>query len=377
MQNTPRLMKEMAELQRLSPWASPASRSRGRLRAEPPCDVRTNYERDTGRILYSPEFRRLRQKTQVFFTPRNDHICTRIEHVLYVKYIASTIGQALSLNTDLIEAIALGHDIGHAPFGHSGEAALNKCLLEAEAGFGFQHEPHSLRVVDVLSRRAKGYGLNLTFEVRDGIVSHCGERYNEFELTPWRDKTEAELVPCAREHAAPATLEGCVVRFADKIAYVGRDIEDAQRVGIWSFDEIPMEVRSELGQTNAEMINSLVLDIVQNSSGHDRIRLSNERGQALQELLSQNVRQIYKQDRVNRYDLMARNVIQGLFAVLSEAVADPEKLLATRDPNYFDFARFYERHPEPEATPLRKVCDYIAGMTDHYANEVFARFYQF
>ena len=189
MQVIPRKLKQQRELDYLSKYATASIKTRGRQRQEMDCRIRNPFERDVGRILYSVDFRRLRQKTQVFFNPRNDHICTRMEHVLYVKYIASTIGKALNLNVDLIEAIALGHDIGHTPFGHTGERELQACLEKYNADFSFQHEIHSLRVVDILAQRKPNQnGLNLTFEVRDGIVSHCGEKYNEYELRPNREK---------------------------------------------------------------------------------------------------------------------------------------------------------------------------------------------
>lgn len=181
---TVREQKERLENDLLSPFASKASESRGRIREEEECDVRTVYERDMGRILYSLPFRRLRHKTQVFFDPQNDHVCTRMEHVLYVSYLAEAIGRALGLNTDLIRAIALGHDLGHAPFGHAGEAALDRLIRSLGNNQGFSHERHGLRVVDILSEHKGRYGLNLTFEVRDGIASHCGERYDEFVLEP-------------------------------------------------------------------------------------------------------------------------------------------------------------------------------------------------
>ena len=379
MKEIPRIMKEQRERDQLSPFAMPSSKSRGRLQPEPDCQVRTSFERDQGRILYSVDFRRLRQKTQVFFDPQNDHICTRMEHVLYVNYIASTIGRALNLNVDLIEAIALGHDIGHTPFGHTGERELQSCLKKYQAGFTFQHELHSLRVIDVLSRRnADRCGLNLTFEVRDGIVSHCGERYNEFALTPKWDKTEAELIPGAEVHEPPATLEGCVVRMADKIAYVGRDIEDGARAGLMSFDQLPIALKTELGQTNGEIINSLVFDIVEHSCGKGEIRLSKAKGQAMEELLNNNMLYIYRSDRIQRYDFTVRNIIQGLFEVFIELASHKRKLRSEAKQNIAvkKFADYLDKHPEPEASVYRKVVDYVAGMTDHYAQKSFKQIFQ-
>jgi dGTPase len=373
----PRLLKEKQELL-LSPFAMASGRSRGRSVPEVPDTVRTEYERDIGRIIYSMDFRRLRHKTQVFFDPQNDHICTRMEHVIYVNYIAKTIGRSLGLNTDLIEAIALGHDLGHAPFGHSGERTLDDCLKHMDPALYFQHEIHSLRVVDSLAARGQQTGLNLTFEVRDGIVSHCGEAYGEYRLTPDRAKDPANLVAAALSFGAPATLEGCVVRLADKIAYVGRDIEDAVRAGIMEFQDLPAAIRSSLGQTNSQIINSLVTDVVANSLGRDDVSLSRERGESMEELLKENFALIYRSEKINRYENMVRNVIQGLFDALRRALADPEKLVASENRVFSGFARYLaERHYPAAESDLQKVTDYIAGMTDPFATRCFEEIYWF
>ena len=181
-----RARKEQFEEKALVKTAQLSKNSRGRVTPEAECDVRTVYERDVGRILYSLPFRRLRHKTQVFFNPQNDHICTRMEHVMYVAYLAETIGRALFLNTDLIRAIAYGHDLGHPPFGHAGERVINEIVREGDGDFVFQHEAHSLRVVTRLADHNGKAGLNLTYEVLDGIASHCGEIYSEFSLVPNR-----------------------------------------------------------------------------------------------------------------------------------------------------------------------------------------------
>ena len=379
MQIIPRKLKQQREVGYLSKYATTSIKTRGRHIQETDCRIRTPFERDVGRILYSVDFRRLRQKTQVFFNPRNDHICTRMEHVLYVKYIASTIGKALNLNVDLIEAIALGHDIGHAPFGHTGEKELQACLEKYNVDFSFQHELHSLRVVDVLAQRKPNQnGLNLTFEVRDGIVSHCGEKYNEYELRPNREKTELELIPGARKHKPPATLEGCVVRMADKIAYVGRDIEDGARAGLMNFDALPVAIKTELGTTNGEIINTLVEDIIENSYGHDVVRMSCEKGQAMEELLNNNMRHIYRSDRIQRYDFTVRNIVRGLFEVFLEYAMKPNRLAKESEYNmmFRNFKEYLVKHPEPKANSIRKVTDYIAGMTDHFAQTCFNQIFQ-
>lgn len=373
----PRLLKEKQE-EALSPFAMHSRLSRGRLKAEAHCDVRTVYERDTGRIIYSLDFRRLRHKTQVFFDPQNDHICTRMEHVIYVNYIAKTIGRALSLNTDLIEAIALGHDLGHTPFGHSGEATLNRCLEESGTGLRFQHELHSLRVVDRLAARPGGPGLNLTFEVRDGIASHCGETYGEFLLVPDRNKADDAIEQTALTHGFPVTLEGCVVRIADKVAYVGRDIEDAVRAGLMEFDDVPRAIQSSLGRTNGQIINTLVTDIIENSIGRDQIMLSQERGESMEELLRDNVERIYRSDKIDRYEKMVSNVIEGLFDALVQATHDPERLANSDHRVYRAFWHYLQERVWPESDhALQPVIDYIAGMSDSYASKCFEDIYWF
>ena len=373
----PRLLREEQE-KTLSPYAARSSASRGRVVAEDPCSVRTCFERDVGRIIFSMDFRRMRHKTQVFFNPQNDHICTRMEHVISVNYIANTIGRVLGLNADLIQAIALGHDLGHAPFGHSGERTLDECLRKQDSRLFFQHELHSLRVIDRLATHHGRPGLNLCFEVRDGIASHCGETYHEHELVPDRGKTSDQLAISARTHALPATLEGCVVRMVDKIAYVGRDIEDAVRAGIMEFEDLPRAIQSSLGRTNGEIINTLVTDIIRNSYGRDAIILSQDCGESMEELLRENVDRIYKSDKIKRYEKMARNVIEGLFDALLPMTADPEKLAASENKVLRGFHRYLlERYDPLEGWGPQHVVDYIAGMTDSFASKSFEDLYWF
>jgi dGTPase len=371
----PRLLKEDQE-KFLSPYAMRSVDSRGREYEQDKCTVRTDFERDAGRIIFSVDFRRLRHKTQVFFNPQNDHICTRMEHVIYVNYIANTIGRALGLNSDLIQAIALGHDLGHAPFGHTGEKVLNRCLKKVDENLYFQHELHSLRVVDLLAEKNGRRGLNLTFEVRDGIASHCGERYNEFTLRPDRSKNSDELEELAMCHGAPATLEGCVVRMADKIAYVGRDIEDAARAGIMEFDDLPSAIRTTLGKTNGEIINTLVTDIIANSYQQEAIILSPEKGLSMEELLKENFNRIYRSEKIARYERMAENVIEGLFEALYQAAIDPEKLARSKNGTLSGLADYLRSHPGTENEPTaRRIADYIAGMSDSYATRKFESIY--
>ena len=363
----------------LSSFAAKASLGRGRVKEEHDNDIRNPYERDIGRIIFSQSFRRLKHKTQVFFNPSNDHICSRLEHVLYVYYISSTIGKALNLNTDLIQAIALGHDIGHSPFGHSGERILNKCLKEIEPDRFFQHEAHGLRVIDVLESRGDAKGLNLTFEVRDGILSHCGELYDEKSLVPFRDKPDSEvsyLIPKS-QRKAPATLEGCVVRFADKIAYVGRDIEDALRTGvIENMSDFAPEAAKVLGNNNSQMINTLVEDIINNSLSRDEIRMSDRTAKALQTFLETNVNQIYQAKKVKVFESTVEIMIKGLFSAFMDATIDIDKAADSNKDAIRKFAKFYIEHPEPDCPDAVKVTDFIAGMTDQFATDCFNELYK-
>ncbi|HZK42590.1 MAG TPA: HD domain-containing protein [Clostridia bacterium] len=360
--------KEDQEATFLSPFASRAALSQGRLRPEEPCQVRTAYERDVGRILYSLPFRRLRHKTQVFFDPQNDHVCTRMEHVLYVSYLAETIGKALGLNTDLIRAIALGHDLGHAPFGHAGEATLNQLIQAQDQGLTFSHEQHGLRVVDLLSEHKGRAGLNLTFEVRDGIASHCGERYDEFVLAPAKGKQEKDLIPGALRHDMPATLEGCLVRLADRMAYVGRDIEDATRSGLLYFDELPGDLRAILGHNNSEIVDTLVKDVIEHSLDQEAIIMSQRIGKALQKLIEINYEKIYLAPRVRRYEIQVGNTLEALFEYYLNLASQDQLDMSSPAQAFADYV---QRHPDKEADPVRIVTDYIAGMTDPFAGRMF------
>lgn len=371
------LLRDSRE-EHLSPYAFRSRDSRGRRFAEEPCTVRSDFERDTGRIIYSQAFRRLRHKTQVFFNPQNDHICSRIEHVIYVEYIATTIARALNLNLDLVQAISLGHDIGHSPYGHSGERSLHECVRSRDPELYFQHEMQSLRVADLLATRTghKGEGMNLSFEVRDGIVSHCGETYSEYRLQPDRSKsTKSILAYHAGSHPMPATLEGCVVRIADKIAYIGRDIEDAARAGIMEFEDIPPAITSTLGSTNSQIIHTLVTDIIHNSLNQDMIMMSDETGKAMEELLKENVHQIYRSDKIRRYEMRVKNTVEGLFEALANAITDPEKALASGNTVFVGLIDFSKTYPDENAPKLRIVMDYISGMTDSYADKCYETIY--
>jgi dGTPase len=385
----PREIREGQE-KTLSPFAARSSSSRGRLAPEEKCDVRTDFERDTGRILYSLDFRRLRHKTQVFFNPQNDHICTRMEHVLHVGYIANTIARSLDLNPELVQAIALGHDLGHAPFGHSGERRLNVLLKGVDPTLAFEHETHSLRVVDHLAIRSgtggadgesdgenRG-GMNLTFEVRDGIVSHCGEHYGENRLRPDRTKTEADLHLPRAKRGMPSTLEACVVRISDRIAYVGRDIEDAVRAGIMAAEDIPRGIASTLGRTNGEIIDTLVTDVIRHSLDRDEVALGDEVGEAMEALLKENLKRIYLSEKIKRYEKTADNIVEGLFAALLPVALDPERPVDPSARVLRGFETYLrERRGGAGAPPAQRVADYIAGMTDGFAEKCYEEIYWF
>ena len=392
--------------EQLAPYATKSTDSLGRAIEEKPCEVRLAFERDANRILYSEDFRRLRHKTQVFFNAKNDHICTRMEHVLYVNSISNTIGRTLNLNQDLLAAIALGHDLGHAPFGHSGERALSKMLNEVNPDLSFHHENHSLRVADRLSQRISkekidGHcGLNLTYEVRDGIVSHCGENYEEFRLHADKTKKPENIYTTDHRHCMPYTLEGCLVRLVDKIAYVGRDIEDAIRAQLIDYNDISKEVRNVLGSTNGEMINTLVQDLIENSYGKEEICLSEEKGLALRDMIYENNTNIYRSEMIKQYEKNADNTMVGLFKILysytkeiweeakamTPAGTDPttvpvkalNSLMSVNAPavkNRLINFILDKGYGIGELPAEQIVADYIAGMTDAYALKTFEELY--
>ena len=317
---------ERQEHRRLNPLAAFADKSAGRPRFEPDReeDVRTCYQRDIDRIVHSKSFRRLVHKTQVFLQPEGDHYRTRMTHTLEVARIASTITRALGLNEDLAEAIAMGHDLGHTPFGHAGEVALTKCL-----GKPFRHNEQSLRVVDYLEK--DGMGLNLTHEVRNGILCHTGD--------PW-----------------PDTLEGIIVRRSDQIAYVNHDIDDAIRAGILTNDDIPREITDILGHDHSTRVNTLVTDIIRVSREAGTVVLSPEVEKALKDLRSFMFDNVYRNPVAKGEESKAKDMLQRLFDYY---IAHPEAL-----PEDF--------HPQLSFDGMeRTVCDYIAGMTDNYAVDKF------
>lgn len=311
---------EIRERETLSPYACCSLDSKGRARPEPACEIRTAFQRDRDRILHSKAFRRMNNKTQVFLAAQGDHYRTRLTHTLEVAQIARTIAKALCLNEDLTEAIALGHDLGHTPFGHSGERALNKYCSR-----GFKHNVQSLRVVEMLER--DGQGLNLTWEVRDGILNH-------------------------QTVGKPSTLEGQVVRLSDKIAYIHHDMDDAMRAGVISEDHIPITLRMKLGGTNVARLDTMVHDVVINSRGREWVEMSREIYEAMMSLR-----------RLMFDDVYTSSVVK---AEENKAIRMLGELL--------DYYRENPREMSEECRELmargesveQAACDYISGMTDQY-----------
>jgi dGTPase len=324
---TPRERIEENERLTLSPMATLVVATKGREREEAPHALRTAFQRDRDRIVHSKAFRRLKHKTQVFLSPEGDHYRVRLTHTLEVSQIARTAARALALNEDLTEAIALGHDLGHTPFGHLGEEALTPFL-----GRPFRHNEQSLRIVEFLED--DGQGLNLTWEVRDGILNH-----------PWATPM-------------PSTLEAQVVRFADRIAYVNHDLDDAIRAGVLEDRELPAEITGVLGETHGRRIDTLVGDLVAASEGRPEISLSEPVADALLALRTFLFDRVYLRESARAEQEKAVELLRSLFAHYLE---NPEQVPA-------------EYHLAPGDTPTR-VADYIAGMTDRYALRTYERLF--
>jgi dGTPase len=312
---------EEREKEYLSPYASLSAESKGRDREEPACDIRPVYQRDRDRILHCKAFRRLKDKTQVFLNPEGDHYRTRLTHTLEVSQNARTIAKALRLNEDLTEAIALGHDLGHTPFGHAGERALNRvCPM------GFRHNEQSVRVVELLEKN--GQGLNLTWEVRDGILNH------QISLRP-------------------ATLEGRVVRLSDKIAYIHHDMDDAVRAGILKEEDVPSEIRSVLGSVPGERLDVLIHDIIMSSTDKDDICMSERVGNAMKAIREFMFKAVYTNPVAKSEESKAEALVETLYYYFLEHEQDMP-------------AEYLELLERGEELP-RVVCDYVGSMTDRYA----------
>lgn len=321
---------ELREVEYLSPFATLSSKSKGREREEEQCDVRPVFQRDRDRILHSKAFRRLKQKTQVFLQPKGDHYRTRLTHTLEVSQNARTIAKALRLNEDLAEAIALGHDLGHTPFGHAGERALNEV-----SPHGFKHNEQSVRVVECLEKQ--GQGLNLTWEVRDGISNH---------------KTSGK----------PSTLEGQIVRISDKIAYINHDIDDAIRGGVLTQEDIPKEYREIFGETTGMRLNTMIHNVIINSMDKPYITMSKDIEKATAGLRKFMFEHVYLNPKAKSEEVKAVDMIKNLYEYyICHMDKLPEKYL--------------QRISEGKSTKEQNVCDFIAGMTDAYAVKMFQEFF--
>lgn len=319
---------EAREEEYLSPYATLSRNTKGREREEPQCDIRPVFQRDRDRILHCKAFRRLKQKTQVFLLPKGDHYRTRLTHTLEVSQNARTIAKALRLNEDLVEAIALGHDLGHTPFGHAGEKALNNV-------YQFSHNVQSLRVVERLEKQ--GRGLNLTWEVRDGILNH---------------KTAGN----------PHTLEGRVLRLSDKIAYIYHDMDDAIRGGILTEADIPADIRRVLGGSCRERLDTMVHDVIINSMDRPKICMSEPVDKAMHDLRRFMFENVYLNPKAKGEEDKAVHMIEQLFDYY---VKYPELLPE----------QYLDSMSDPDNTRERIVCDYISGMTDSYAVKKFEEFF--
>lgn len=317
------IRENLEELERknLSPYAMLSANSKGRAKDEPQCDIRPVFQRDRDRILHSKSFRRLKDKTQVFLSPEGDHYRTRLTHTLEVSQNARTIAKALRLNEDLVEAIALGHDLGHTPFGHAGERALNRvCPL------GFEHAKQSIRTVDILEK--SGQGLNLTYEVKDGILNHQTE-------------------------GMPETLEGRIVRLSDKIAYIHHDMDDAIRAGILKEADVPDSICRVIGYSTGERLDHFIHDIVTTSRDKNDIKMSPEVQEAMTQLRKFMFENVYTNHEAKAEESKAEMLIETLYDYYGKHL----ELLPK------DFLMLIEKgEPEP-----RVVCDYIGAMTDRFA----------
>ena len=351
--------------------ANPLSEEQYKSRIRPRnYGVRGDYFRDQTAIIHSRPFRRLKHKTQVFFAPENDHVCTRMEHVLHVATIAAVICKGLNLrgwelDPELATAIGFGHDIGHAPFGHAGEAALsNKLVADAR----FMHELNGLRVVQHLFNYGKG--LNLTYGVRDGIVCHNGESF-ERSLTP--ETTAKDLDAISDRSHFPNSYEGCIVRLADKIGYLGRDIEDAIIAKLISLEDVPREIQTELGSKNGEIIDTLVEDVIAASAKENTVCFSVERHALMLNLKKFNYEKIYRHPRIQRYIEQCDRVISTLFdylvALRTDFECDWPRYENSDCPLDNHFGRFANclNDVYEGASVETLVVDFIAGMTDGFA----------
>ena len=320
---------ELWEKEYLSKYASLSMESKGRDRDEDHCDIRPVFQRDRDRILHSKSFRRLKDKTQVFLTPEGDHYRTRLTHTLEVSQNARTIAKALRMNEDLAEAIALGHDLGHTPFGHAGERALNQVCP-----YGYEHNVQSVRVVERLEK--SGRGLNLTFEVKDGILNH-------------------------QTSGKPCTLEGKIVRFSDKIAYIHHDMDDAIRGGILKESDVPKEIGDVIGYTTGDRLDCLIHDLITNSFGKDEIKMSDAVAEAMNKLRAFMFERVYLNQEVKSEERKAEALMVTLYEYYMKNIDRLPEM----------FIKLIE-----EGDPKEKVvCDYVGAMTDRFAIATYEQIY--
>lgn len=319
---------ENLEINNLSEFACLSSESRGRIHFEDKCQIRSEFQRDRDRIIHSKAFRRLKHKTQVFVAPEGDHLRTRLTHTLEVAQIGRTLARALRLNEDLVEAIALGHDLGHTPFGHTGE----KVLDQLHPG-GFSHNEQSLRVVDLLEHRDKRVGLNLTLEVRDGILNHSGK-------------------------AKCLTLEGQVVKVADRIAYINHDIDDAIRAKIIKDKDLPRDSVDLLGSSHGERINTMIIDVIKTSISSNNILMSHKIAEATDKLRTFMFENVYLNSRAKSEEEKSEYIIKELYKYY---LNNMDKLPREYKEDSYNL----------DSTMEDRICDYIAGMTDRYAVNTF------
>ncbi|QQY80486.1 dGTPase [Keratinibaculum paraultunense] len=319
---------EMCEKNTLSPLATLSQCTKGRSLFEEKCSIRTEFQRDRDRIIHSKSFRRLKHKTQVFIAPEGDHYRTRLTHTLEVAQISRTLARALRLNEDLVEAIALGHDLGHTPFGHTGEVILNKLNPK-----GFKHNEQSIKVVEYLEHSQSRIGLNLTYEVKDGIMKHTGEK-------------------------RPETLEGEIVRIADRIAYINHDIDDAIRANIIRMEDLPKDCVEKLGKYHGDRINTMILDVIKSSLENKEISMGEEIGYYTEKLRQFMFERVYLNSAAKKEEGKAKYMIEQLY-------------------NYYlyNYDRLPKEHKKLYNDNMSSkediICDYIAGMTDRYAVNLF------
>ena len=317
---------EQIEKENLSPYATLSINSKGRSKEEPQCDIRPVFQRDRDRIIHSKSFRRLKDKTQVFLTPEGDHYRTRLTHTLEVSQTARTIAKALKLNEELVEAIALGHDLGHTPFGHAGERALDRAIKSVNPNESFEHNVQSVKTVEVLEKDGKG--LNLTFEVKDGILNH-------------------------QTDSMPATLEGKVVRLSDKIAYIHHDMDDAIRGGIIKESDVPKEIAEVIGYTTAKRLDNFIHDIVNNSIGKNDVTMTPEVDKAFHAMRAFMFEAVYTNPSAKAEEAKAEALVETLFRHYMKYIDQLPQ----------EYINLYENGETLE----RVVCDYVGSMTDHFA----------